>query len=175
MRNALEGIRRRVVGLLTALLAGCGGDGNGDEPATDDVQIRSLLAHDGWEVTAEAGRDAIEIAVQDVGDIHGHGIALGLSGNSMCSPAGESAAAQVVGVIGASCSGAGGAASELLSAAGLVMISPFNTSPSLTSDLERNQKTSYYPSYFRLCNNGVYTGRAAAAFVHEELRLTEEV
>ena len=99
-----------------------------------------------------------------------------------CRSAGESTAAQVVvadeqvvGVIGASCSGAGGAASELLSAAGLVMISPSNTSPSLTSDLESNQKASYYPSYFRLCNNDVYTGRAVAAFVHEELQLTKEV
>lgn len=95
--------------------------------ASEAVQIRSLLAHDGWEAAAEAGRDAIEIAVRDFGDIHGHRVDLGLPGNSMCSPAGGRTAAraviddeQVVGVIGTSCSGAGAAASELLSAAGLV-------------------------------------------------------
>ena len=185
-----------LVGLLAGLSAGCGGDdnGNGDQAAPpafgglggvvvaagDDVQVRSLLAHDGWEVAAEAGRDAIEIAVQDIGEIHGHGVALGLPVNSMCSPAGGRAAAQaviadeqVVGVIGTSCSGAGAAASELLGAAGLVMISPSNTSPSLTSDLEGNPNPNYYPGYFRLSNNDIYTGRAAAAFVHEELGLTK--
>ena len=69
--------------------------------------LAALLAHDGWEVAAEAGRDAIEVAVRDFSDIHGHGVALVLPGNSMCAPAGGSAA-------------------------GLVMISPSNTSPSLT-------------------------------------------
>ena len=185
-----------LVGLLAGLSAGCGGDGNGNGDqaappafgdlggvvvaAGDDVQVRSLLAHAGWEVAAEAGRDAIEIAVQDVGDIHGHGVALGLPVNSMCTPAGGRAAAQaviadeqVVGVIGTSCSGAGAAASELLGPAGLVMISPSNTSPSLTSDLEGNRNPNYYPGYFRLSNNDIYTGRAAAAFVHEELGLTK--
>ena len=125
------------------------------------MQIRSLLAHDGWEAAAEAGRDAIEIAVRDFGDIQGHRVDLGLPGNSMCSLTGGCAAAraviadeQVVGVIGGSCSGAGTAASKLLSAAGLVMISPSNTS--LTSDLEGNKNANYYPGYFRLSNNDIY-------------------
>ena len=196
MRNALKGFGALlIVGLLTALQAGCGGgDDAGDQAAPpafgelggvvvaagEDVQVRSLLAHDGWEVAAEAGRDAIEIAVQDFGAIQGHGVSLGLPVNSMCTPAGGSAAAQavvadeqVVGVIGTSCSGAGAAASELLSAAGLVMISPSNTSPSLTSDLDGNRNASYYPGYFRLSNNDIYTGRAAAAFVHDQLQLTK--
>ena len=197
MRNVLKGFAVvSCVGLLAALLAGCGGgdNGNGDSAAPpvfgdlggvvvaagDDVQVRSLLAHDGWEVAAEAGRDAIEIAVRDFGDIHGHGVALGLPGNSMCTPVGGSAAAQaviaderVVGVIGTSCSGAGAAASRLLSAAGLVMISPSNTSPSLTSDLEGNGNANYYPGYFRLSNNDIYTGRAAATFVKDVLQLTK--
>ena len=196
MRNVLRSFGVvLIVGLLTALQAGCGGgDDAGDEAAPpafgelggvvvaagEDVQVRSLLAHDGWEVAAEAGRDAIEIAVQDFGDIHGHGVSLGLPVNSMCTPAGGSAAAQavaadeqVVGVIGTSCSGAGAAASELLGAAGLVMISPSNTSPSLTSGLDGNRNANYYPGYFRLSNNDIYTGRAAAAFVHDQLQLTK--
>ena len=51
------------------------------------------------------------------------------------------------------------------------MISPSNTSPSLTSDLEGNENANYYPGYFRLSNNDIYTGRAAAAFVYEEMNL----
>ena len=158
------------VGLLTGLMAGCGGSDDSDAPSSDTppafgelggvevdageaVHIRSLLAHDGWAEAAESGRDAIEIAVHDFGDIHGHRVDLGLPGNSRCSVAGGSAAAQaviddaqVVGVIGTSCSGAGAAASQLLSGAGLVMISPSNTSPSLTSDLEGNKDVNNYPA-----------------------------
>ena len=191
MRNVTKSAYAALlVALLAGLVASCGG---GDEQpdrfeagplgavevaANEAVQIRSLLAHDGWEAAAEAGRDAIEIAIRDFGDIHGRRVDLGLPGNSMCSPAGGRAAAQavidegqVVGVIGTSCSGAGAAASELLSEAGLVMISPSNTSPSLTSDLEGNENANYYPGYFRLSNNDIYTGRAAAAFVYEEMNL----
>lgn len=194
MRNTL-GILG--IALLVGLLAGCGGDDGGGDGAVaiappafgelggvvvdegEAVQIRSLLAHSGWEEAAEAGRDAIEIALRDFGPANGHRVQLHLPKNSMCTPDGGRVAAQevvdegnVVGVIGTSCSGAGAAASELLSAAGLVMISPSNTSPSLTSDLAGNQSDSYYPGYFRLSNNDLYTGRAAAAFVHNHLELT---
>ena len=200
-QKSLAGIIGRLfvvlfVGLLTALMAGCGGGDDAAPPADDPapmafgelggveiaageaVQIRSLLAHTGWEEVAEAGRDAIEIAVRDFGDIHGHRVDLGLPLNSMCTPPGGSAAAQdviadeqVVGVIGTSCSGAGAAASMLLSEAGLVMISPSNTSPSLTSDLEGNRNPNNYPGYFRLSNNDIYTGRAGAAFAYNRLNL----
>ena len=195
MRNTL-GILG--IALLVGLLAGCGSGGGGGDggdaaaappefgelggvvvPADKGIQIRSLLAHDGWEEAAEAGRDAIEIAVRDFGLVHGYRVQLNLPKNSMCTPDGGRAAAQavvdegnVVGIIGTSCSGAGAAASEVLSEAGLVMISPSNTSPSLTSDLEGKENANYHPGYFRLSNNDLYTGRAAAAFVHEHLKLT---
>lgn len=184
------------IALLVGFLAGCGGDdGGGDRDgvmppafgalggvevaAGEAIQIRTMLAHDGWEAAAGAGRDAIEIAVRDFGDIHGHRVDPGLPVNSTCTPEGGSAAAQavsadeqVVGVMGTSCSGAGAAASELLSAAGFVMISPSNTSPSLTSDLQGKQNSSYNPGYFRLSNYDIYTGRAAAALVYDELGLS---
>ena len=178
------------VGLLAGLVLGCSDDDRQPPPpsfgdlggvvvgAGEAVQLRSLLSHTGWKEPADASRIAIEIAVRDFGDIHGHDVALGTQLNEMCTPAGGAAGAeqiiadaQVVGVIGTSCSGAGAAASALLSAAGLVMISPSNTSPSLTSDLEGNANANNYPGYFRISNNDLYTGRAVADFAYNELGL----
>ena len=178
-----------LIGLLAGLVSGCDED---DDPGPPDfgelggvevaegeaVQIRSLLGHTGLKGVADAARDVIEGAVRDFGDIHGHEIALDAQVNAMCSPEGGRAGAQqiiddaqVIGVIGTSCSGAGAAASALLSEAGLVMISPSNTSPSLTSDLAGNANPNYYPGYFRISNNDLYTGRAVADFAYNELNL----
>ena len=179
-----------VVGLLIGLVLGCSDDDRQPPPpsfgelggvvvgAGEAVQIRSLLAHTGWKETADTNRIAIEIAVQDFGDIHGHEVALGTELDSMCTRKGGKAGArqiitdsQVVGVVGTSCSGAGTAASPLISGAGLVMISPSNTSPSLTSDLAGNENIDYHPGYFRISNNDLYTGRAVADFAYNELGL----
>ena len=178
-----------LIGLLMGLVSGCseeeeseppgfGGLGGVEVAEGEAVQIRSLLSHTGWKEVADPARNAIEIAVQDFGDIHGHEINLGSQINSMCSPEGGRAGAQqimadsqVIGIIGTSCSGAGAAASARLSEAGLVMISPSNTSPSLTSDLAGNANSNHYPGYFRISNNDLYTGRAVADFAYTELGL----
>ena len=96
----------------------------------------------------------------------------------MCSPDGGRAGAeriiadpQVAGVIGTSCSAAAVVASPLLSEAGLVMISPSNTSPVLTSDLAGNAGSDYHPGYFRVAVNDLYQGRAVADFAYGELGL----
>ena len=175
-----------LIGLLAGLLLGCDG-GDDSEPSGfmagelgavmvaegEAVQIRSLLGHTGWPEVANASRNAIDLAVRDFGDIHGHKVDPGVRVNSMCSPEGGRtgaqqiiADAQVVGVIGTSCSGAGAAASEVISGAGLVMISPSNTSPSLTSDLAGSANSNYYPGYFRISNNDLYTGQAVASFAY---------
>ena len=178
------------VGLLAGLVLGCSEDDRQPPPpsfgdlggvvvgAGEAVHVRSLLSHTGWKEAADVSRIAIELAVRDFGDIHGHDVALGTQLNEMCTPAGGAAGAEqiiadarVVGVIGTSCSGAGAAASALLSAAGLVMISPSNTSPSLTSDLAGNANANNYPGYFRISNNDLYTGRAVADFAYNELGL----
>ena len=176
-----------LVGLLAGLVLGCDDGDDAPEPpdfgalggveigAGEAVQIRSLLSHAGWKEVADASRNAIEIAVRDFGDIHDHEIHLSTQVNSMCSPEGGRAGAQqiitdsqVVGVIGTSCSGAGAAAAELISESGLVMISPSNTSPSLTSDLAGNANPNYRPGYFRISNNDLYTGQAVADFAYKE-------
>jgi branched-chain amino acid transport system substrate-binding protein len=118
------------------------------------------------------------LAVRDFGMIHGHAVELGESIDTGCGPEGGRAGAeqiiadpQVVGVIGTNCSGAAVAASPLLSAAGLVMISPSNTSPVLTSDLAGNVSPNYHPGYFRTSNNDLYEANAVADFAYGELGL----
>lgn len=191
-----------LAGLLAGLVLGCDSDDDSEpapEPAPEPpsfgelggvvvaegeaVQIRSMISHTGWGDQGEFGnanRNAIELAVADFGDIHGREVALGWRINEMCSPEGGRAGAQqviadsqVVGVIGTSCSGAGAAALALLSEAGLVMISPSNTSPSLTSDLAGNAASNNRPGYFRISNNDLFTGRAVADFAYNELDLRQ--
>jgi branched-chain amino acid transport system substrate-binding protein len=55
-----------------------------------------------------------------------------------------------------------------ISEAGLVMISPSNTSPSLTSDLVGTQAENYFPGYYRTAHNDLYQGQAAAEFMVAE-------
>ena len=38
--------------------------------ADEAIQIRSLLAHSGWEAATQAGRDAIEIALRGFGPVN---------------------------------------------------------------------------------------------------------
>ena len=142
------------------------------------VQIRSLLSHTVVPGLAEGSRYAIELAAQDFGMIHGHAVELGESIDTGCGPEGGRMGAeqiiadpQVVGVIGTNCSGAAVAASPVLSEAGLVMISPSNTSPALTSDLAGNASPNYHPGYFRTSNNDLYEANAVADFAYNELGL----
>ncbi len=150
---------------------------------TDEaVQIRSLLSITGAASLGGALRNGVELAVRDFGDIHGRAVELGESMDSMCSPEGGregakqiSADRQVVGVIGTSCSAAAVAASPVISEAGLVMISPSNTSPLLTSDLAGNANPNYHPGYFRTSNNDLYQANAVADFAYNELGLRRMV
>ena len=146
------------------------------------VQIRSLLSITGAASLGGALRNGVELAVRDFGDIHGRAVELGESMDSMCSPDGGRAGAeqisadpQVIGVIGTSCSAAAVEASPLISEAGLVMISPSNTSPLLTSDLAGNANPNYHPGYFRTSNNDLYQANAVADYAYGELGLRRMV
>ena len=141
------------------------------------VQIRSLLAHT-ISSLGTASRYGVELAVQDFGMIHDRAVELGERVDGMCGPEGGRAGAdqivadpQVVGVIGTNCSGAAVTASPVISEAGLVMVSPSNTSPFLTSDLAGNANPNYHPGYFRVDVNDLYKGRAVADFAYDELNL----
>ena len=178
MRNIL---RSFYVVLLVGLLAACGGE---DEPLgifepgplgavevgeDGGVQIRSVLAHTNVSSVAATMRYGVELAIQDFGNIHGHEIELGEPIDAMCLPEGGRTSAQqviadpqILGVIGTLCSASAVTASPLLSEAGLVMVSPANTSPALTSDLAGNAGPDYHPGFFRTISNDLYQARAVA-------------
>lgn len=146
------------------------------------VHIRSLLTHTIAASLGDPSRKAVELAVRDYGTVHGRNVELGDPIDGMCGPEGGEAGAErivadsrVLGVVGTSCSGAAVAASPVISAAGLVMISPSNTSPRLTSDLAGNASADYHPGYFRLAINDLYQARAVADFAYNELGLKRMV
>ena len=121
------------------------------------VHIRSLLSLTGAPSLGASLRHGVELAVRDVGDVHGHPIELGDPLDSECSPDGGREGAEriaadprVVGVVGTSCSAAAVAASPVIGKAGLVMVSPSNTSPVLTSDLRGNPGSHHHAGYFRV-------------------------
>ena len=74
-------------------------------------------------------------------------------------------------MVGPSCSTAAVAAAPLVTAAGMVLIAPSNTSPTLTSDLAGNPGLNHSVGYYRTSNNGLFVGEAMARFVHSELGL----
>ena len=145
----------------------------------DDIQIRSLQAISGdVAFLGIPDQRATKMAIEDYGPIMGHDVTFGVGLDDLCSPDGGQAAAQqivadpqVVGVIGTSCSGAATAASPLISAAGLVMISSSNTSPALTSDLAGTPGPSWNKGYYRVAHNDLFQGAAVAEFVKNELNL----
>ena len=144
----------------------------------EPVRIRSVLSMTVATALGTAARHTVELAVRDIGQVHGREIDLGDALDSMCSPEGGRAAAravvadpQVAGVIGTSCSAAAVAASPVISEAGYVMIAPTTTSPLLTSDLAGNPNPDHHPGYFRVSNNDLYQARALSDFAFNRLGL----
>ena len=144
----------------------------------DAIEVRSLNVLTSLGDLGIPNHRGVELAVTDYGPIKGHGVSLGAGLDSLCTAEGGRAAAntvtgdpRVVGVIGTSCSVAASAASPILSEAGLVMIAPSTTAPSLTSDLQGNAGSNYHPGYYRTSNNDLYQAEAVAQFAYNELGL----
>ena len=175
-----------VVLLALALVAAACGT---DEPVADagplgqvvvaageSIEIRSLNVITGPDSTLGIpNQRGVELAITDYGDIAGHSVNMGTGLDDLCNAEGGQAGAQtvvsdpqVVGVIGTSCSGAAAAASPLISEAGYVMISPSNTSPSLTSDLAGTAGDNYQTGYYRTAHNDLFQGGAVAEFLYNE-------
>ncbi len=144
----------------------------------EDIHIRSMAVLTSIGDLGSSMQRAVAMAVADYGPIKGHNVNLGAGLDSQCTPEGGAAAAntvtgdrRVVGVIGTSCSAAAVAASPIISEAGLVMVSPSNTAPSLTSDLRGNAGSNHHPGYFRTSNNDLYEAEAVAEFAFDDLGL----
>ena len=176
-----------VVTAALALAAGaCSGDDVGEALGDgslgvveigpgEAVRIRSVLALSGDAGSGPTNEKVVRLAVGHYGPIHGFEVDLGAPIDDDCSPEGGELAGQeiaadadVIGVIGTTCSAAAVTASPLVTGAGKVMISPSNTSPRLTSDLGGNPSADHYEGYYRTADNDLHQGAALAQFLSEE-------
>jgi branched-chain amino acid transport system substrate-binding protein len=114
----------------------------------------------------------VEVAQQMRPDIADHTVEFNHQDDG-CSTEGGTAAARallseenIAAVIGTSCSSAGIPAAEILSAEGIMLVSPSNTAPSLTAP------ETHEPFYARTAHNDSIQGAAMAQFVSEVLGFT---
>ena len=144
--------------------------------AGEAIQVRAFYTNGGdLSLFGNSAERAIVFAVEDYGPIRGREVDLGVALDDTCTPEGGLAGAQVIvaqgdvaGVIGTNCSTAAAHASPLLTRAGMVLISPSNTAPSLTSDLAGNEGPDHYPGYYRTAHNDLIQGEAVAHFLNGE-------
>ena len=189
LRTRLTGLRQpHRLALLAALAlaaVSCGGQafeagplGAVEVGRGEAIQIRSMQALTGLGDLGTPGQRGVALALTDYGPIKGHDVSMGAGLDSLCSGEGGRGAADVItgdprvaGVIGPTCSAAAVEVSPILSEAGLVMIAPSNTAPSLTSDLRGGAGPNYHAGYYRTSNNDLYEARMVAQFAYNELGL----
>ena len=189
LRSRRQSLRQlRWLAPLTVLVLGvvsCGGQdfeagpvGAVEVAPGEAIQIRSMQVLTGLGDLGIPSQRGVELALADYGPIRGHAVSMGAGLDSLCTEEGGRAAAdtvtgdpRVVGVIGTSCSVAAAAASPILSEAGLVMLSPLNTAPSLTSDLRGNAGSNHHPGYYRTTSNDLHEAQAVAQFAYNDLGL----
>ncbi len=121
---------------------------------------------------ADLGTDSqygAQVAAEIKGQVLGHDIEFVFQ-DDQCSTEGGTTAAQalvsdpqIVAVIGTSCSSAGIPAAQITSDAGILMVSPSNTAPSLTAP------ETHEEFYARTAHNDTVQGAAMATYACEEL------
>jgi branched-chain amino acid transport system substrate-binding protein len=144
-----------------------------DIPAGDPIRIGYALVISGPNETLGVdSRRGVEIAIDHKGEVLGHSVEL-VGEDALCSAEGGQTALtklaadpSLIGVIGTNCSSAGEPASRIASDAGMVLISPSNTAPSLT-----DPGGAWNPGYLRSCHNDKVQGAAMANYVYNELGL----
>jgi branched-chain amino acid transport system substrate-binding protein len=144
----------------------------------DPITIGYMLTISG--ATSSLGLDSvggIEIAIeQRDGMLLDHEIEL-VGEDSLCNAEGGQTAAQnlaaneqILGIIGSSCSSEAAAGLPIISAAGMLMISPSNTAPSLTNP-DTASGGLWQPGYYRTAHNDLFQGAVAAEYAYNELGL----
>lgn len=142
----------------------------------DPVTIAYMLTISG--ATAFLGEfslGGIQLAIElRGGEVIGREIEL-IGEDSLCNAEGGQVAAQrlaanteLIGIIGSSCSSEAVAGLPIISEAGLLMISPSNTSPRLTTD-DPAANGAWMPGYYRTAHNDLFQGEIAAQFAISEL------
>ena len=117
----------------------------------------------------------LELALAARGDsLLGHPVRLVVQ-DAGCSPEGGANAAlrivsdpSVVAIFGTTCSNAAAAAAQVMTEAGLTMISGNNSAPFLTS-MGGKPAPKWQPGYFRTAPNEEHSGAAAARYAYESL------
>lgn len=143
-----------------------------------EIQIRSLEDLSGPEmIRGVQNRNGVAMAVEHYGPIMGRTVNVEFLDEGCASEGGRAGAEriaadpQAAGVIGTSCSSAAAAASPVISAAGLAMISAAGNDPELTSDLKGNPGEHWRPGYYRVAHNDLHQSFAAADFAINALGL----
>ena len=169
--------------ILTLALVACGGEtlectdplGCVEIAPDEPILLASSLVISG--PNTELGLDSqhgIEIALDFREEVLGHPLELQPEDDGCNAEGGQTSATkivsnpQIVAMIGTSCSGAGVPASEIISDAGYVMVSPSNTSPALTDPAQ-----SFHEGYLRTSHNDLIQGAAMAEFAVNELGVTK--
>lgn len=113
-----------------------------------------------------------QVAVNLRGQVMGRDVELNNQDDGCSADGGTSAAnllrsiTEIVAVIGTSCSSAGVPAAQILSEAGILLVSPSNTAPSLTDP------ATHEPFYARTAHNDKIQGAAMAQFACDVLQVS---
>lgn len=175
-------IRTSLISLILALIIGFAGTVGAhsvcEDPlgcvelgADDPIVIGAMLVVSG--ANSPLGLDAqggVELAIDARGGmLLDREIELVVE-DSLCSAEGGQAAAQrlaadptILGIIGTSCSSAAQGALPIVSGAGMLMIAPSNTSPSLTNE-DTETGGVHLPGYFRTSPNDLIRSAKAAEY-----------
>ncbi len=159
--------------LLFALLAGCGTDNTVTSVAVDEDRVARLAViaplDAGLTDFGRGIRNSVQLAVTQA-RVPGWRLELVAKNDSSDPAVGAQAARELlsvpnlIGVVGTYNSGVAAQVMPILSPAGIVMISPGNTDPSLTQGHP-------FPTYFRVVATDSVQGPALAAYAYDRLNL----
>lgn len=178
-------LRAGLLVIVVVLMLGCQAATPSPFACTDEIGCVSLgpdepvkIATLHWLESYQEDTNVANLAAAQRNNmLLGHPIILE-SFDELCSPEGGANAAlrivsdpDIIGILGTTCSGAAVTASEIMSEAGLVMISGSNTNPSLTSVDGQTPAENWQPGYYRTADSDTSQGQVAAWFAYETLGL----